>query len=377
MAGTLQMDANGVQPSLRGDQRLKLGLFAFNCNGGVTMSQAPTSHVIEWPHIANIAKRADELGFDAIVPVARWRGFGGATNYNGRNFETFTWAAGVAAITKRAMTFATVHVPLIHPIVAAKMSTTIDHISGGRFGMNLVMGWFRPEMEMFGVELKAHDDRYGYGSEWLEVMDILWTCKEPTDFTGRYFDLKQLQADPKPIQKRPILINAGSSPAGLSFAGRHMDFNFANINTPEKAVTYVKSVKAKSNEDFGRSLGVLIQALLVVRDTEAEAESAWNQILACGDYDGAQNFMDVLGIESQSFNDTARGAMQREFVAGAGMAVIKGTPASVVRQLAAYSDAGVDGILIGFIDYAQELEYFGEKVLPLMERAKLRHSVTA
>ncbi len=368
-------DVNSSKSPLYGDQRLKLGLFAFNCNGGVTISQAPTTHVIEWEHVANIARRADAIGFDALVPVARWRGFGGAMNFLGKNFETFTWAAGIAAITKRAMTFSTVHVPLIHPIVAAKMSTTIDHIGGGRFGMNLVMGWFRPEMEMFGVELKEHDDRYGYGSEWLEIMELLWAAEKPIDYKGRFFDLKQLQADPKPIQNRPVLINAGSSPAGLAFAGKHMDFNFAHINTPEKAVGYVAKVKAASQTDFGRDIGVLLHALLIVRDTEAEAEAAWEEILACGDYEGAQNFMDILGIESQSYNETVRKKKLQEFIT-AGAAVIKGTPESVVKQLGAFSDAGVDGVLIGFIDYARELEYFGEKVMPLLERAKLRHPVT-
>ena len=72
--------------------------------------------------------------------MARWRGFGGATNFNGACYETFTWAAGVGGATEHATVFATSHVPTIHPIVAAKQATTIDHISNGRFALNLVMG---------------------------------------------------------------------------------------------------------------------------------------------------------------------------------------------------------------------------------------------
>ena len=98
--------------------------------------------------------------FEAVVPVARWRGFGGVTNFNGACYETFTWAAGVSAATDRVAVFATSHVPTLHPIVAAKQATTVDPISNGRFALNIVCGWFAPELEMFGAPIMEHDERY-------------------------------------------------------------------------------------------------------------------------------------------------------------------------------------------------------------------------
>ena len=109
------------------------------------------------------------------MPVGRWKGFGGVTNFNGPGFETFSWAAGVGACTSNSAVFATSHVLTVHPIMAAKQATTIDHITGGRFALNVVTGWHRPEMEMFGAPLMEHDDRYELAVEWLEIIKRLWT----------------------------------------------------------------------------------------------------------------------------------------------------------------------------------------------------------
>ena len=100
------------------------------------------------------------MDFEALVPVGRWRGFGGTTDFNGEGFEWFTWAAGIAAATDRAGVFSTSHVPTIHPILAAKQAMTVDHISEGRFALNVVTGWHQAEIEMFGAPLLAHDERY-------------------------------------------------------------------------------------------------------------------------------------------------------------------------------------------------------------------------
>jgi FMNH2-dependent dimethyl sulfone monooxygenase len=93
-----------------------------------------------WEENLRLARWADRLGLDAIVPIARWRGYGGEANLGDRSFETFTWATGLLAATRRIQVFATMHVPLGHPLAVAKMGATADHISGGRFGLNIVAG---------------------------------------------------------------------------------------------------------------------------------------------------------------------------------------------------------------------------------------------
>src|SRR5713226_1276890 len=159
---------------LYGPNRLKIGIFGSNLGGGCTATQADGTLEATWPSTLDIARVADEAGIEAMVPVARWKGFGGPTNFNGQSFETYTWAAGLGAQTKRIAVFATSHVPTVHPIVAAKQATTIDHITGGRFALNVVCGWFEPEFAMFGRSLMEHETRYEYADEWIELVRRLW-----------------------------------------------------------------------------------------------------------------------------------------------------------------------------------------------------------
>src|SRR5207244_11202092 len=95
---------------------------------------------ITWPNTVALAKLSDEMEFEALVPVARWQGWGGATNPQGPGFEAYTWAAGIAASTKAPGVFATSHITINHPVIAAKQSAVLDHISGGRYALNVVTG---------------------------------------------------------------------------------------------------------------------------------------------------------------------------------------------------------------------------------------------
>jgi alkanesulfonate monooxygenase SsuD/methylene tetrahydromethanopterin reductase-like flavin-dependent oxidoreductase (luciferase family) len=176
--------------SLFNDNKLKLGTFGTNVGNGCAISTIDGVFKTTWPEAEAIAKLTDEAGFEAIVPVARWRGFGGETDFNGPSFETYTWAAGLGALTHSSTLFATCHVPTIHPILAAKQATTVDHITNGRFAINIVCGWFRGEIEMFGSEIMEHDARYDYAEEWLGIMKRLWTEEDDFDFEGRYFKIK-------------------------------------------------------------------------------------------------------------------------------------------------------------------------------------------
>ena len=355
------------------DQKMKLGLFGTNCSHGLTMTHAPTTYKVTWDHTKEIAQRADELGFEALVPIARWRGFGGTTNFNGNCYETYTWAAGLAEATNNIGIFATSHLPTVHPIVAAKAAVTIDHISGGRFGLNLVMGWFSPEMDMFHGAQREHDQRYAFGQQWLDLVEKLWSEPGSFDFEGEFFSGENLEAYPKPHQApRPVLINAGNSPSGVEFSARNVDINFASLDTLENMAQYTKNIRHKAREEYGRDISTMTYGLVVARDTETEAKQAFQSVIDNGDWEAAGNVMKVAGMESQSFNEQIK-AFQERFIAGwAGYPVV-GSPEQVVEELGRLNVAGMDGMIMGFLDYNEEMKYFGERVLPLMKEAGLRN----
>ncbi|TWF80356.1 alkanesulfonate monooxygenase SsuD/methylene tetrahydromethanopterin reductase-like flavin-dependent oxidoreductase (luciferase family) [Pseudonocardia hierapolitana] len=358
---------------LFGDQKMKLGLFGINCSYGLIMSHAPSSYRVTWEHTKEIAQRADRIGFDVLVPVARWKGFGGSTNFNGNCFETYTWAAGIAEATERIGVAATSHLPTVHPIVAAKAATTIDHISRGRFALNLVMGWVPPEMEMFGGEQREHDERYAFGQEWIDYVTRLWTEPGSFEVDGEHFQGALLEAYPKPHQApRPALLNAGNSPAGIEFSARNVDINFASLDTLENIRAYTDKVRSKARDDYQREIQVMTYGLVVCRDTEDEAKRAFQQVVDEGDWGAAGNVIKIAGSgASQSFDHAVK-KMQERFIAGWGGYPVVGTPEQVTEQLAALNEAGMQGMIFGLIDYNEELEYFGNNVMPLLKEVGLR-----
>ena len=358
---------------LYNDQKLKLGVFGINCSYGLNISHAPTTYKVTWEHTSEIVRRADAMGFELALPVARWRGFGGTTDFNGESFETYTWAAGLAQATKTIMVAATSHVPTVHPIVAAKQAATIDHISNGRFALNLVMGWFTPEMEMFQGTQRAHDDRYRYGAGVARPSSSACGPTRSRSISSRRTSTSSRpQAHPKPIQKPyPVLINAGHSPAATEFSAREVDFSFVGFDSVDSVKAVAARMRAKARTDYRRDIGVCTSALIVCRETEAEAHQVYRSIIEHGDWVAAGNLMKVLGIESQSFNDRIDKHRER-IVAGWGTNPIIGTPEQVTAQLAEVSAAGIDGVVFGFLDYNEELKYFDSAVMPLLRQAGLR-----
>src|SRR6056297_3665507 len=168
--------------------RVKLGVFATNGNGAA-FTFHPDRFDCTWDTNVRLARTAEALGFEAFVSAAHWKSFGGDGHYSGDLMETFTWAGAVAAVTDRIGIVSTLHLTLIHPVFAAKAEATVDLISGGRAGMNLVMGWYPPDMQLFGVEVPEHGDRYALGDEWMEIFDRLWAGTESFDYAGQSFDI--------------------------------------------------------------------------------------------------------------------------------------------------------------------------------------------
>src|SRR3954470_20479342 len=126
---------------------LKIGLFGANCSSGRAVTLVPERWSGNWPDNLKLARMAEESGFDFLLPIARWKGYGGDTDYQGATLETLTWASGLLGATRRITVFGTVHANLVHPLVAAKQFVTADQIGHGRFGLNVVCGWNEGEYE--------------------------------------------------------------------------------------------------------------------------------------------------------------------------------------------------------------------------------------
>ena len=363
------------QPILGDENKLKLVMFGINLRGGVTLSDVDGKIEATWEENLRLATHADRIGIDGIVPVARWRGYGGDANLGDRSFETFTWATGLLASTKRIQVFATFHVPLAHPVLAAKMVATADHISGGRFGLNIVAGWYTAELSMFGLTQRDHDERYEVADEWTQVLKQLWTTPGESDFHGSYFDVPAGVLEPKPLQKPyPVIMNAGTSPAGRAFAAKHSDVIFAGLTNFDTAPEQIAEIKQIARERFGRDLRVFGRGHIVCRDTEAEALAAYDYVhRQVADYEGAANVTGISKEHSQSTDWTiAERQLLEGMIAGFWGIPMVGTPDQVAQKLIDLHEAGADGIAISFVDYDQGLAQMESEILPRLVQAGVR-----
>jgi alkanesulfonate monooxygenase SsuD/methylene tetrahydromethanopterin reductase-like flavin-dependent oxidoreductase (luciferase family) len=363
---------------LYNDRALRLGTFSTNLSGGCSMSDIDGVLEATWDQTTELARMGDEMEFEALVPVGRWRGFGGATNFNGAGFECFTWAAGQAAQTEKAGIFVTSHVPTIHPVMAAKQMTTIDHIANGRASLNVVTGWNAPEIEMFGAPLLPHDERYAVAQEWIDILRALWTQDDPYSFEGKYYQVKDAILRPKPVQQPyPALMNAGSSSAGRHFGARNCDVVFVSVDvgqrTPEGMADKVAQFKRLAREEYGRDIQVWVNAYIVEGDTEADAQAYLDYYANTrGDWEAATNLVNNMIGSSESYAKETMDQMKFHFIAGWGGYPIVGSQAQVVDSLVALSKTGLDGVLLSWPRYIEDMRRFQQSTYPLLVEAGLR-----
>jgi alkanesulfonate monooxygenase SsuD/methylene tetrahydromethanopterin reductase-like flavin-dependent oxidoreductase (luciferase family) len=180
----------------------------------------------------------------------------------------------MGAVTSHASIFCTTHVPTVHPIVAAKRCTTVDHLTGGRFALNVVCGCYSQELRMFWLQTMDHDTRYAYAGEWVEIVRKLWTDEEEFDYRGKFFTIEKGFHQPKPLQRpHPPIMNAGSSGIGARFAAKNADMAFIGFYEDGAGQREGRSDGNGriAREDYSRQLQIWTSCRVVCRPTEKEA----------------------------------------------------------------------------------------------------------
>ncbi len=354
---------------------LKLGLFCINASSGRSITRVPERWSASWADNCAVAKMADEAGIEFLLPIGRWKGYGGATDAQGAAFETITWATGMLAITQHITVFATVHAPLVNPVAAAKALVTADHAGNGRAGLNVVVGWNEDEFEMFGVEQRAAAERYPYGQEWMDVVKRIWSDAEPFDYDGTFLHLKDVIGNPKPIGgSRPLLMNAGRSEVGSAYAIRNCDALFTDTLklSSEEVAAKVRSIKDAGRAQ-GRDVDVYSDALVVCRRTAKEAREYFEYThIENVDWGAVETFLAKKGVRRDNTAPAEFDQRCRDYARGMSGKAFVGDPDMVAGELIALSRSGVRGMAMNFVNYLDELPYIRDEVLPRLERAGVR-----
>lgn len=359
-----------THPFLEKDYFL-LGTFSSNCSGGMTVSKLGDRWPADWTSNLTLARMLDEAGIDFMLPIARWVGYGGQTNFHGYVLETITWATALLAYTRRITIFGTIHTAANHPVVVAKQLATMDQMSGSRVGLNIVAGWNKPEYEALGLTLPDdHETRYEYAQEWYDVIKKLWTHDGRFDWNGKHFKLKNVHSDPKPAMLPPIF-NAAGSGLGREFASRNANFLFTPAIDLERSKVEVAELKAQGREQ-GRKVDVLTFSHVICRPTQAEADARWQELLDNADWEAVDNLVNLQFAHAHSFPHDLLALIRERMATGHGGFPLVGTPERVADGISALHEAGFRGTTLSFFDYAKEFPYFRDTVLPILEARGIR-----
>jgi alkanesulfonate monooxygenase SsuD/methylene tetrahydromethanopterin reductase-like flavin-dependent oxidoreductase (luciferase family) len=240
---------------------------------------------------------------------------------------------------------------------------------------------------MFGVAQYEHDVRYEQGEEWWEVVRKVWSCSGPSRQEGKFYKLLALEGLPGPYGgKNPVMMNAGVSPAGRSFAIRNSDLHFDDLHfgngeRPEDASDRIKETKRLAR-GYGREIQVWIPVSVVCRPSQNEVDEYLRRSVEHADWEALEHLMRLLAGPSnaRTFSPEAmrqRIASDRKVLGYGENYSIYGDPDRVAQELNRFHDAGFDGVAIDFINYLEELPYFVQEVIPRLERLGIRRPASS
>lgn len=355
------------------DDRFLLGTFSSNCSSGMSVTKVKERWVNSWENNLALGRLLDDAGIDFMLPIARWIGYGGETDFHGGVLETMTWAAGLLASTKNISVFATIHTAANHPVVVAKQIATIDHIGNGRAGLNIVAGWNKPEYEALGLSLPDdHETRYGYAQEWFDVVRKLWASKDYFDWDGKYFQLKGVHGDPLPVRGSVPIINAAGSPQGREFATDNANFLFTPAIDLERSTEEIRELKDQAKAK-NRKVDVLTFSHVICRPTEEEALAYLEHTAKTNaDWEAVDNLVRLQFAHAHSFPHDLLALIRDRFAMGHGGFPLIGTPDQVAEGILSLHRAGFAGTTLSFVDYVKEFPYFRDTVLPKLDAAGIR-----
>ena len=350
---------------------MQIGVFIPIGNNGWLISENAPQYKPSFALNKAIAQKAEGYGLDFLLSMIKLRGFGGKTEFWDHNLESFTLMAGLAAVTDRIKLFATAASLVLPPAIVARMAVTIDSIAPGRFGVNLITGWQRPEYSQMG--LWPGDEhfarRYEHLSEYAQILHELWSTGK-SDLKGDFFQMEDCRVSPQPQQGIKVVC-AGQSQAGLEFMAKHADYNFCIVpgrNTPKAVAAQTARIQA-ATAGTGREVGALVLCMVIAAETDEEAAARWEHYRAGADVEAIAWMANQAAADKSSGSDSnVRAYALPEGAINLNIGTLIGSYASVARMLDEMAEIpGVAGAMLTFDDFLEGLDVFGQKIQPLMK----------
>jgi pyrimidine oxygenase len=350
---------------------MEIGVFIpINNNGWIISANSP-QYMPSFELNKAVVQKAERYGFDFALSMIKLHGFGGKTEFWDHGLESFTLMAGLAPVTSRIRLFASAAVLTLPPAIVARMTSTIDDISGGRFGVNIVSGWHKIEYTQMG--LWPGDEhfarRYDLSTEYVRILRELWETGR-SNLQGDYFKMDNCVLSPRPTG--PIkVVSAGQSDRGMEFAARYCDFNFClgeGVNEPTKAAAVPARVLEHAKAT-GRDVGAYMLYMIIADETDAAALARWDHYNEGVDREALAHLIGKAAEDPNlTANSTASAISRAASPINFNMGTLVGSYANVARMMDEVAAMpGVKGIMLTFDDFLAGIETFGQRIQPLMK----------
>lgn len=325
-----------------------------------------------WEYNQRVVRLAEEAGLNYALSPARYL----SSHSAGHSLEAVTTAAALGTVTERIHLISAVHTGLWHPAPLAKAVVTGDHVTGGRFHLNVVTGWFKQEYTSFGEPWLEHDERYARSEEFIRVLKGLWRAsaqEETFDFHGRFYHVDNAYCQPAPVGE-PQIFHAGNSHAARRMAARVGDIMFLNGNYLSDAREIIESVRHYAEEFGTEPPRFAINSFLLARDTERESKEVLEGIIDQADTGTLEAFKEQVrqaGLSSPEGEGMWDDAEIQDLVQwnnGFRTGLI-GTPDQIVERIRRLAAIGIDIVLFSALNYTEDLPRFGAEILPAVRRA--------
>lgn len=359
------------------DGAIKFAYWVPNVSGGLVVSKIEQRTDWGYDYNKKLAILAENSGFDYALSQVRYMASYGAENQH----ESTSFSLALLLATERLKVIAAVHPGLWQPGVLAKLGATADHLSNGRFAVNVVSGWFKGEFTALGEPWLEHDERYRRSEEFIRALRGIWT-EDHFELAGDFYRFRDFSLKPKPIQSpHPEIFQGGNSTAARAMAGRVSDWYFMNGNNHQGLREQIDEVRAHAAR-AGRKVRFGVNAFILARDTEAEAHAVLEEIIRKADREAVLGFGAAVKQAGQSASDK-KGMWQNsefddlvQYNDGFRTGLV-GTPEQIAERIVALKGIGVDLVLGGFLHYLEEVEYFGQRILPLVRSLESKQRAAA
>ena len=313
-----------------------------------------------WAYNSRLAKRSEEIGYDLTI-IAELN-LNDIKGVSAPSLDAWSTAAALAAVTKRLELMVAVRPTFHQPALLAKQAANIDHIGGGgRLSLNVVSSWWADEAKKYGVEFEQHDDRYARTTEWLEIVERLWS-EDHFSFNGKHYNIDDAVLQPKPItHPRPVIYAGGESEAAKAMISRLCDAYVMHGDEPERVREKIADMSERRDKLNLPPMKFGVAAYFIIRDTEEEAQKELSRITnvkqSAAGYENYQQWLAGTRLEQQvSLEDYS--VSNRGLRSG-----LVGTPEQVAERVAEFEKAGVDLLLLQCSPQLEEMERFADAII--------------